>query len=66
METDADLPDSGGHYYDRDSGGVVSVIERNANAAVSELKSGDAGGMIAGFTIASLFVMAVKRVITNG
>lgn len=65
METDA-LPDSGGHYYDRDSGGVISVIERNAHTAVNELKSGDAGALAVGFTLSALFTHGVKRVITNG
>ena len=66
METDANLPDSGGQYYDTDDSGIMSVIERNANTAVGAVKSGDTGATIAGFTLASLFAWSIQRVITNG
>lgn len=45
------LPDSGGAYFDVDSGGVVGVVRRNVGAAFGEIQSGDAGGKAVGFAV---------------
>lgn len=63
METDA-LPDSGGHYYDKAHTGIRGTFERNVSSAVSAFQSGEAGSLVAGFTVASLTAWAVKRVVT--
>lgn len=45
------LPDSGGHYYDSDEGGIIGVARRNVGNAVAEITSGDAGGRAVGVAI---------------
>lgn len=46
METDNHLPDSGGHYYDNDPGGLTGAAKRNYAKAKGHLLSGDAGATI--------------------
>lgn len=46
METDSQLPDSGGHYYDNDTGGLSGVVKRNYAKARAHVSSGEAGATI--------------------
>lgn len=55
------LPDSGGHYYDSDSGGFLSVARRNFSAAKAEVTSGDAGKAAVGTAIGFGAIALLKR-----
>lgn len=56
------LPDSGGHYYDADTGGFVGIARRNVGNAVAEIKSGDAGSQAVGVGIGFLIsAVAIDR-----
>ena len=54
------LPDSGGAYFDTDSGGVVGIVRRNVGAAVAQVRNGDAGATAVGFAIGAALVPAAK------
>lgn len=45
------MEDTGGHYWDCDDGGFMSVIRSNFSSAVSEITSGGAGGRAAGVAV---------------
>lgn len=51
MATESHLQDSGGHYYDADTPGVVGVVRRNVSSAIAEVTSGKAGGAAIGVAI---------------
>lgn len=45
------LPDSGGHYYDNDTGGISGMLKRNYGKAKAEITSGSAGATAVGTAI---------------
>lgn len=59
MAVNESLPDSGGHYYDSDTGGLTGTLRRNFGNAKAEITSGSAGatavGTAIGFIVAAMF-----------
>lgn len=54
------LQDSGGHYYDGDTGGITGIARRNVAAARSEITSGSAGAAAIGTAVGFIAAGAVK------
>lgn len=54
------LPDSGGAYYDADTGGVVGILKRNVGEAQARIRNGSAGGAAVGFAVGAALVPVVK------
>lgn len=59
------LPDSGGHYYDADKGGLIAVARRNVANARGELTSGDAGANAVGVAVGFAIGGFVARFVGN-
>lgn len=55
------LEDTGGHYWDCDDGGIMSIIRKNFSSATSEITSGDAGGSAAGVAVGMGAVALLKH-----
>lgn len=45
------LPDSGGAYYDGETGSPVGIVKRNVAAAFAKVRSGEVGGEAVGFAV---------------
>lgn len=54
------LPDSGGAYYDLDSGGVMGTLRRNFGEARAALTSGEAGGRAVAVAVGVAAIPAAK------
>ena len=61
MGLEPGLQDSGGHYYDADTPGVVGVVRRNVSSALAEVTSGKAGGAAVGVAIGFVAAGLIDR-----
>lgn len=56
------LPETGGSYFDADSGGPIAVAQRNAKGALNAVRSGDVGAQAAAYAIGMASIPALKYV----
>lgn len=55
------MKDTGGHYYDTDTGGITGAVRRNFSSAKAEITSGSAGSAAIGTAIGFVAAGLVKR-----